>query len=135
MDENEQKVSKYSSGINIILRLDLLWKESHLYAKSGQYSQWNNVLDCIWRELARDLNDDNYQNKLDKLEDIENKIKDTMPFHDSEPEGFRKPTTKEIENRNKQYQYLNEKQLFLARLENFLGKGTTEAEDDDDDFD
>jgi len=42
--------------------------------------------------------------------------------------------TTAVENREEQYQILMDKQLFLARLENELGKGTTFGEGDEDDF-
>ncbi len=135
MSDNEQKISKYSSGVNIIFRLDSLWKISHLHVQAGRYSHWNIVLDCIWRELARDLNDKNFGEKKEELKEIDARLKLQLPFNDSAPAGFREPTEKEIESRNKIYEILGEKQIFLSRLENFLGKGTTEADDDEDDFD
>jgi len=135
--ESEDKIkSKYSSGINIILRLDQLWKDTHLHSRKDLFYDWNNDLDCIWRELARDLMSETaYKEWKSKIDDINGKLKKLGRFEDNAPAGFEEPSQKMLEKREKQYELLNEKQLLLARLENFLGKGTTEEEEDDYDFD
>jgi len=155
MEEEEQKVSRFSSGLNIILRLDNLWRNCHHFKRTGQYAKWNEELDSVWLELARDLKPDKYydidkdgniihdpKNNKDKIyrkgykskfEEFEEKLKKLMPFTDSGFDGFQKPTEDMVKRRNKQYKLLMEKQLFLARLENEIGKGTT-WEDEDDDF-
>ena len=57
MEENEHQTSKYSTGVNINIRIDQLWKDTHAHSRSGNYNAWNVDLDCIWSELARDLKD------------------------------------------------------------------------------
>jgi len=136
MEENqEQKISKYSSGVNILIRIDGLWKKSHLYAEGGRYLLWNTVLDIIWLELARDINKDEFDEKEKDFNNFENELKELMPFNDDKPSGFRDLSPEDIKKRNEIYKLLKNKQLFLARLENKLGKGTTFDEEDDDDFD
>jgi hypothetical protein len=142
--ELEGKHSKFSSGLNIITRLDLLWRNCQEFKRNGQYSKWNDELDTIWLELARDLNNSEYNDsKNDKTgEDIEGyqtkfkkfdeELRKHLPFADSNI-GFKKLEQGFITKRNQQYKTLMEKQLFLARLENELDKGTT-YEDEDDDF-
>ncbi len=141
VEEEQQIKSKFSSGLNIIFRLDNLWKDTHLYSRLDQFYKWNNTLDCIWRELARDLVDDkkdetnNYDKKKEEIDAINKKIKDEGKFLDSRPSGFEDPTPEQLTSRGKHYEHLDEKQLFLARLENKLGKGTTEGDDEEDDID
>ncbi len=147
MEENEEQIkSKYSSGINIILRLDQLWKDTHLHSRIGVYSKWNSDLDCIWLELARDYKDDdkdkdtngekgNFKNIKEEFDSFDTEIKAKGGFKDKKPEGFKKLSPEEIESRDEIYKILMKKQLFLARLENKLGKGTTLDEGDDYDFD
>jgi len=134
-DKEEQKISKYSSGVNILIRIDGLWKKTHLYAEAGRYMLWNTVLDIIWLELARDIKVDDYATKETDFNVFETGLKELMPFSDDKPSGFREPSPEDIERRNKVYILLKKKQLFLARLENKMGKGTTFDEEDDDDFD
>jgi hypothetical protein len=150
--EEEKKISKFSSGINILQRVDFLWKNCHNFKRSGLYHKWNEELDSVWLELARDLKEVEYYD-LDKdgnpvideknkeivkkgyksqFESFEEKLKELMPFMDSGTRGFQKPEENMIKKRNKQYKLLMEKQLFLARLENELGKGTSWEEEDDD---
>ena len=142
MESGENKVSKFSSGLNIIMRLDELWKNCAKFKRNGQYSKWNDELDTIWLELARDLKESEFYDQKDDLEEIiigyktrfkefDKKLKKFLPFHDSF-KGFKKPTKEDLENRENQYEILMEKQLFLARLENHLNKGTTYEEEDDD---
>jgi len=134
--EAETKIkSKYSSGINIILRLDQLWRDTHLHSRKDMFYHWNNDLDCIWRELARDLGSEKYDEWKNKIDEINKELKKLGKFEDEKPAGFKEPPIELLQKREKQYELLNEKQLILARLENWLGKGTTEEEDDDYDFD
>ncbi|MFW6129613.1 MAG: hypothetical protein ACOC56_00425 [Atribacterota bacterium] len=137
-DKDNQKLlkSKYSSGVNIIIRLDLLWKDTHRHSRDDLFYAWNNDLDCIWRELARDLTTDKeYQEWKKKIEEIDEQLRELGQFKDFKPEGFKEISSEDLKKRDKQYQLLNEKQLTLARLENVLGKGTTEEDEDEDDFD
>jgi len=135
--EEENKVSKFSSGVNIIMRLDILWKKCQELKRNGRYSDWNDELDTIWLELARDLTPTDYNDTLNtsgfksKFDQFDIKLKEFLPFRDN-LNGFKKPEENVFKNRNNQYKTLMEKQLFLARLENVLNKGTTYEEEDDD---
>lgn len=142
MEKGEEKVSKFSGGLNIIMRLDELWKNCARFKRNGEYSKWNDELDTIWLELVRDLDEDEYYDKKNedgtvkegyetKFNKFEEKLKDFLPFQDHF-KGFKKPSSEILRNRNQQYKILMEKQIFLARLENQIGKGTSWAEKEDD---
>jgi hypothetical protein len=138
MEDNEQKTSKFSSGLNIIIRLDELWRDTHKHSRDGKYNSWNADLDRIWLELARDYDEEKEKEFLEKEElfnKFDKKIENIGRIKDKSPDGFEELSEKDIKNRNEHYKILMEKQLFLARLENELGKGTTYNEGDDDDFD
>ena len=126
--------SKYSSGVNIILRLHQLWIDTHRHSRNDQFYKWNNDLDCIWRELARDLHKEGYKKWSREIKTIDNELKSLGKFMDTAPAGFEEPSKEILEKREKQYELLNKKQLILARLENELGKGTTEEEEEEYDF-
>lgn len=138
-DENGLIESKFSSGLNIVRRLDTLWKKCHELKRAGRFQDWNNELDTIWLELARDLfqktdikeETDQFKQAKKIFDDFDTKLKDCLPFRDG-GSGFGKFTKDDIVKRNKQYKIIMDKQLFLARLENFTGKGTTAREDEDD---
>lgn len=155
MAEEDKKISKFSSGINILRRIDNLWTNCHNFKRSGQYRLWNEELDSIFLELARDSKPEEYYD-IDEdgklIEDygkskkkviteglrtqfktFDEELTKLMPFNDNGNIGFQLPTKEDIIRRNKQYRLLMEKQVFLARLENELGKGTS-WEDEDDDF-
>jgi hypothetical protein len=166
--EEEKKTSRFSSGINIIQRVDQLWKNCQSFKRMGSYYKWNEELDSVWLELARDLDPSEYYD-LNKKEEIMEKekyffekegklvfdsaaynkeigkigyetqfeafdeqLKPFLPFLDSGSLGFGKPSEIQIKNRNSQYKILMKKQLFLARLENKLGKGTSWEEEEED---
>lgn len=135
MAEDEKKISKFSSGVNILIRLDLLWKDANLHSRIGKYSKWNEDLDVIWRELARDLTDDEYGNKKTVFDEFDAELIKLGRFNDNGPDSFDEQDPKIPENRAKQYKILNDKELFLRRLEGELGKGTTWDDDDDDGYD
>lgn len=147
--EEEKRTSKHNSSVSIIIRLDFLWKDANRHSRLGHFADWNNDLDTIWRELARDLKDDEYKDQKEKKEgkDITTKgyksnfdafdeeIKTSGRIEDSAGQGFNKLTEDQITTRAKQYEILNRKDLFLRRLENHLGKGTKFIDEDEDDFD
>lgn len=129
---DETKVSKYSSGVNIIIRLDLLWKSTHYDARAGKYKLWNSDLDRIWLELARDIDEEDFPKREKQFDNFDKELMELGEFTDYQKEGFAKATPEEIKKRDRQYKILMKKQLFLARLENEFGKGTTFDEQDGD---
>jgi len=140
--EGEKKVSKFSSGLNIIMRLDELWKNCANFKRRGEYSKWNEELDTIWLELARDIETDEYEDVEEdgkikkeglktKFKKFDKKLKELLPFQDYF-KGFSEPSLEVLKKRSKQYELLMEKQIFLARLENDIGKGTSWGEKEDD---
>jgi len=140
--EQENLKSKFSSGLNIIIRLDNLWKNCQDFKRKGRYADWNDELDTIWLELARDIPKHLYYDQTTKdgktikgyksqFEEFEKELQKLLPF-DDKLNSFKKPKKDIFIRRNKQYKILMEKQLFLARLENEYGKGTTYEEEEDD---
>ena len=140
MDEYEQQTSKYSTGVSINIRVDHLWIDTHTHSRSGNYNAWNVDLDCIWSELSRDLKDKKgeknvYETKQKEFDKFDEEILKEGVIIDTKPSGFIKITDKQKVSRSKHYKILRRKQLFLTRLENTLGKGTTFDRNDDDDVD
>lgn len=139
MADDEIKVSKHSSGVSIIIRLDQLWKNCHNYKRSGQYRKWNEELDSVWLELARDLKKDadeskDYGKLKEKFDKFDKEINVIGQITDERPAGFEDLPKDFIKKRSEHYSKIMEKQLFLARLENLIGKGTS-WDDEDDDWD
>ena len=146
MEEGEVKTSKYNSGIAIIYRLDGLWKDVNLHSRAGQFSKWNIDLDKIWCELARDISPKEYDDKKDKegvvikkgyktqFDEVDNKALSFGNFNDNIQDSFNKLTPQDIKIRENQYKALTEKELFLRRLENHVGKGTAFEDSDGYDF-
>ena len=135
MNEEEPKVSKYNSGIAIILRLDNLWKDTHSHSRAGLFSKWNSDLDRIWCELSRDLIEKEFKKTKVTFDEFDGDMEKLGNFEDSAPSGFKKLEKGKIIQRNKQYKKLMDKELFLRRLENQIGKGTAWDSGDEDDFD
>ena len=133
-DDHETLISKHSSGVSIIIRIDGLWKDANINSCAGQYSKWNTKLDVIWRELARDILEADWKEKKEAFDKFDKELVDTEAFKDTGSETFEDVTKQDIENRSKQYRILNDKELFLKRLENKLGKGTTFHDGEEDDF-
>ena len=143
MEDNETQVSKYSTGVSINIRIDQLWKDTHLHSRIGLYSAWNLDLDCIWSELSRDFSEKgdkekdipSFKDLKEQFNKFESRIKEKGSIMDKKPSGFKDLTKNQIESRDEHYKILREKQLFLARLENKLGKGTSWDNNDEDDID
>lgn len=161
MSENEQEVktSKYNSGVAKLIRLNSLWIDVNTHSRQGLYQRWNEDLDKIWCELSADLkeveeDEENKENKskrkrkdekgkkilyfdeeLDKIDDFDTKLKAQGNFQDTEPAGFAKPAQDMLKKRAEHYKILTEKEIYLRRLENKVGKGTAWEDDDEDEWD
>lgn len=133
-NEDGQKVSKYNSGIAIIMRLDNLWRDTHTHSRGGAFSKWNQDLDRIWCELARDIKEDEYKKKETYFDKFDEELIAKGNFEDNASEGFKDVKPEQIKKRAEQYLILMKKELFLRRLENTLGKGTAWDTGDGDDF-
>jgi hypothetical protein len=142
MNEEEppqpEKISAYNSGIAQIKRLDELWVKTHRYAEGGLLSKYNWVLDRVWLELTGDL-------KIEEdEEDEEGKKKESQDKHDEKKfEGFKAKigqinkdfidrTIKVEEYKRRLYEMIMEKETFLRRLQQRLGKGTKLVDADED---
>lgn len=133
-DDTSLHISKHSSGISIIIRIDGLWKDANIYSCSGLFSKWNTKLDVIWRELARDILSEDYKKTKEEFDKFDEQLVKTGPFKDTGSDSFDDVSKDDQTNRSKQYKILNDKELFLKRLENKLGKGTTFSDGEEDDF-
>ncbi len=131
-EENTVKISKYNSGVAQIYRLDNLWKNTHSYARSGQFSKWNLELDRVWCELARDLKEADYKQELVKYDTVNKKLSKFGGFNDTPKPGFNTSSSVISKSRMAQYNVLMEKELLLRRLENQVGKGTAWEDEDND---
>lgn len=132
MDEEPQqpeKISVYNSGVAQIKRLDELWNKTHKYAEGGLLSKWNWILDRIWCELIGDLElseedskDKSYKDTFDGFKVIIGDIN----------QKFVKKEIKAEEYKRELYENLMDKEAFLRRLQQRLGKGTKFVDADED---
>jgi hypothetical protein len=145
-EEQESKISKYNSGVAQLYRLDGLWKDVNNHSRQGLYSKWNEDLDRIWCELARDLPEEEkkvaedkkippFKETKEKFDVFDTNLKTQGNFQDTAPAGFVEVSKEIKQKRNEHYKILMEKELFLRRLENKLGKGTAWGDEDEDSFD
>lgn len=133
-EDEEVLISKHSSGVSIIIRINGLWIDANLHSCAGQYSKWNTKLDVIWRELARDILEKDWDVKKKDFDTFDAELIKVGAFKDTGSGTFEDMSNDDIGNRSEQYKILNKKELFLKRLENKLGKGTTFSDGDEDDF-
>lgn len=124
-DTGSEKVSLFNGGISEIYRLDFLWKDAHTHSRAGLLEKWNWDLDRVWCELAGDipLGDDREKqfkemnSKLAQIkQDLFKRKIDLMNYNE------------------KMYTQLMDKEIFLRRLQQKLGKGSKFVDDDEDDW-
>lgn len=128
-DGEDRTKSKYNSAISQLYRMDELWRDSHRHSRAGNLKEYNSDLDRVWLELAGDLKPVNKKDRAIILE-----YKD-FNFKIAELNGLL--TMKRISLSNfseKLYQLLMEKELFLRRMQNELGKGTAYEDEMEDDW-
>lgn len=108
--QEQTKVSEYNSAFSQLYRLDALWQQANYMSINGHIVQWNWILDAIWRELAGDAD----------------------PKQFTEFNNFKGLYSKYRSKRDKLYQLLEQKEIFLRKLQNKQGKGTKYADPDED---
>lgn len=131
-EENNQPElkSKYNAAIAQLYRLNELWNEAHKHSINHNYQTWNLTLDAIWRELAEmELEKSPNEEKINKLN---NKIIAAGIYALIKPQGFDAPSNEYRLQLSKIYYLLNQKEIFLRRLQKEHGKGSQYAESDDD---
>jgi hypothetical protein len=131
MEEQEQKTSKYNSGIAKIYRMDGLWKNVNSNSVIGNFIKWNEFLDRVWCELSADIMPSDFNDKAEKFKEKDKAISDIGNFDDGLSDGFKSISKELLEKRSKHYKALIDKEMFLRRLENELGKGTAWDEGED----
>jgi len=130
-EQDEKKLSRINSAGLTNITLENLWRDCYSAMAEGNLTKWNRKLDAIWTNLGGDCKEDGDEekliNKLDK--DIYN-----LGSLINNKQGFSKELKNKPLNTAKQYLLLKKKALFLKRLQNKQGKGTSYASDDDDDM-
>lgn len=126
------KTSKYHGAFAQLYRLDLLFQDCHRHARSGNYLAWNNDLDAVWCELAGDLDADCKEEK--EYIEFSKNLAQTGPLSISTSSGFNKVDKNAYLILAKQYEILLNKEIWLRRLQNNLGKGTAWSDGSEEDF-
>lgn len=129
-DISQTKISKINAAALINLIMAKLWQDAHRHSIQGELLKWNADLNCIWIELAGDVDAGSNEDK--EFLDIEERLAKAGSLIRKKSNGFVKEDAKEQAKHAKQYQILLEKAVFLQRLRNKQGKGTAYQDDADD---
>ncbi len=129
-EPEEDQISKINAAGLINITLENLFRDCYIAMANYNYKLWMIKLDSIWTILGgdekRDSKADKYINDLDlkiyTLGDMSIPVNRTF---NKKPES----------NSKDQYQLLKLKTIYLRRLQNKQGKGTSYMRDDDYDFD
>ena len=129
-DIDDEKMSKINSAGIINITLENLWRDCYTAMSRGDLTLRNTKLDAVWAilggEVERDSDEDKAINELDLKIYNEGELKSKVG------KGF---NVKANPNNAIQYQLLKNKSLYLRRLQNSQGKGTSYINNDDYDFD
>jgi len=134
-EEVEQnRKSKYNSGVAKEIRRNKLWEETNTHSRSGNFIKWNEDLDTVWSELCADIKPEEFNGKKTDFEKFDTEIMEIGRIEDTNKQGFKEIDKEFYAKRDKHYKKLRDKEIFLRRLENSLGKGTAYEDDDEDSF-
>ncbi len=128
--EPQPKLSKYNAAIAQLIRMDSIYQDCHKHSRGRDYDSWNEDLDAIWRELAGDIEEESEH--FAKMGLLNTQLRALFPLIKPNFKGFNQPAAGDIVRAQKQKAILAQKEVFLRRLQNILGKGTAYDEDDDD---
>ena len=132
LEDEESKISRINSAGLINITIENSWRESYKAMIKGDLVSWNRILDTLWVILGGDCKEKDIVDK--EISDIDKDIYSTGSLNHKKS-GFETSSDKENENIAHQYILLKKKALFLRRLQNIQGKGTSYQNDDYDDFD
>jgi len=134
MDESaeEDRISKINAAGIINITIENLWKDCYSAMAQGDLVRWNRKLDAIWLILGGDVVESDENDKLFHKIDLEVHTTGNLRH---KPEGFARLSSDIHSVIAKQYLLLRKKSLFLRRLQNQQGKGTSYINPDDSDFD
>lgn len=133
-DKSEtQQVSKYNSAIAKLIIVNNLWNRVHTASLAGNYRFWNLILDKIFTELCSDLQEGSDREKKVKEQFIEfaKKLSETGAMYTHSVVGFSNQDKEGAQRASKQYLILIDKEIWLKRIQNMLGKGTVWQDDED----
>jgi len=130
---SEYKLSSYNSAGNLIKRLDNLWEAAHKDVRSGNYLDWNILLDRLWLEISGDLKENAPEHK--EMDKFDEQIVKLIPLSSGNSSGFNGMDEKTINKLSKQYLVLRKKEKFIKRMEGKLGLGKAYADEFEDDWD
>ena len=129
-DTSFSKVSKINAAALINLIIADLWKDSYRHSRNAELSKWNADLNCLWVELAGDVEEDSDEEKA--YLKLDGELASTGSLQKPKATGFKTASIEEAKTFTKQYKLLMKKALFLKRLQNKQGKGTAYYDDSDD---
>lgn len=131
-EEPDLKTSRFNSAVEQIQRFGMMWKEAYTHFKLSNYKKWNDVLDTFWREFSADLKEDD--KKIIVYKGIEKELEALSPLHTPNMFGFKKIPNSYLKKVIEQKKVLTKKEIFLRRLQNELGKGTSYRDEFEDEF-
>jgi len=128
-DGPASKTSKINAAALINLILADLWRDSYRHSRQGEFSKWNADLNCLWMELAGDVDKDSDVEKDFAM--LDQNLAKAGSLVKKKAEGFKQTQHIELVKSAEQYQLLMKKALFLKRLQNKQGKGTAYKDESD----
>lgn len=123
MEDNNGLVkekSKYNEASLNIMRLHNSWVKIAGFRSNAAYELWKWELDTVWSELCQDVKGERLG---DEALEIQNKN-----------ELLRKAIGVSSKNRQKLYETLNKRTIFLRRLQDKVGKGGSYDDGTGEDF-
>ena len=117
---------KFTTALGIVIAIRDLQNKANEYACANNFVGWNLTLDAIWRELAED--EKVKKDDEDKLNAINQKLVNLKFYQTYKNYGFNKAPKIKEDLRALHYQVLQEKEIFLRKLQHRVGKGSTYEE-------
>ncbi len=108
-ESKDKERSKYNEANLNIQRLHNCWLRCTVFRSNARYDKWKWELDTVWTELCQDVKEERLAD-YDKVEKENTKLRNKIG------------STK---NRNELYDAINERHIFLRRLQDRVGKGGT----------
>lgn len=129
-DETSEKIiTDYNSAALMNMRVDEILKDINKHKRKAEFCKWNADLDTFWCEIGADTVEGGDEDK--KIISLNMDLLKVSPLLDwnNYSKGFNELTKQQELLKNKQYQILNKKEMYIRRLMSSQGKLTKKRDE------
>jgi hypothetical protein len=128
-EEDNQVITDYNSASLMNMRIDEILKDINKHKRTAEFSKWNADLDAFWCEVGADTIGGGKEDI--EMMNLNRELLSVAPIINwsSYSQGFEELSEKQERIKNRQYQLLTNKEMYIRRLMSSQGKLTKKRDE------